>query len=705
MILESKVSEIVTSTNFQELEFGIKQSDMGLILEILRSKMYKNPIGAICREISSNSRDANREAKNNIPIEISITSSKFFVDCPIISFRDFGPGISKERMADVFVNYGASTKRDSNDQTGGFGLGAKTPFSYTDNFSIETIVNGIKYTYIAAIEDGKKGKLYLFSSEETTEHSGTTIIIPIKDEDRASFEKEVIKATIFWDTKPVYKNFKHISEFTSSKAETETEKFLILNDESEFFGFTFGILLDNILYNLDTVQTDIIDRYHNTNKMIIFKFNTGDLTISANRESLQYDKKTIETIKERNIEFLNFCQKSQKESIESCKSWFEAFITYNKNSFFLIVLNRNSIKPVDHYKDKKLSFYFSYLMFVSRKQLSNGEHVDFSQGFNKEFFDSQFYLLDDCSKINNRKEKTIFKNVTQYVYIKARYEIIHEFKAASFSRKKELAKQLRETLKQIESLKELGIEYKLYSTVEKAKIERTSSDIQKESNLGISVKIFKVSCFGKIESPCRRYSRRPSKEYTGEHLNIKANEIESFDKNIYCYQEIDDIRSIPREYTKMYLLKCAVELKYLNDFSIIYVNKHKSKLLKNHFQSFEQKCNLLTVDIIRKIINTELEYNFLDKFSFLKAFEFKSKKYSELKSNLSNYKKQTIYLSESIKNEYKHLNSNILGEFKIELEKNFPLLTYYHGYSSNTKNFNDYFNLVEQDLINKKLLQ
>ena len=86
MKLGSKSSTIETSTVFQEMEFWIKSSDMGLVLEILRSKLYSNPIGAICREVASNSRDANREAENTVPIEIAINNSALSMSDMTISF-------------------------------------------------------------------------------------------------------------------------------------------------------------------------------------------------------------------------------------------------------------------------------------------------------------------------------------------------------------------------------------------------------------------------------------------------------------------------------------------------------------------------------------------------------------------------------------------------------------------------------------------
>src|ERR1039458_7996950 len=109
--------------------FGI-DTDSGVIFDILRNKMYANKIAAVAREIASNSRDANRENhKTDVPIEILIqdTSGLFNSSDMQIIFKDSGIGITPDRMDNIFLNYGASSKRTSNKQTGGFGLGAKTP--------------------------------------------------------------------------------------------------------------------------------------------------------------------------------------------------------------------------------------------------------------------------------------------------------------------------------------------------------------------------------------------------------------------------------------------------------------------------------------------------------------------------------------------------------------------------------------------------
>ena len=131
--------------------FSVDTNDT-MVIKLLRDKMYKNKIGAVAREISSKSRDANREAgRGNTPIIISVEgeTNLLSADSSSISFQDNGVGISPERMDNIFLKYGGSTKRESDKFTGGFGIGAKTPFAYTDNFFISTIVeeNGKRIEY------------------------------------------------------------------------------------------------------------------------------------------------------------------------------------------------------------------------------------------------------------------------------------------------------------------------------------------------------------------------------------------------------------------------------------------------------------------------------------------------------------------------------------------------------------------------------
>ena len=174
----------------EELDFQI-DADNHLIFSILRDKMYKDKIGSICREVLSNCRDANRESGSNDNIVVSIIQPNKFehVGHQSISFKDSGIGITPDRMADVYVKYTATTKSDTNSQTGGFGLGAKTPFAYNDTFTVVTVCDyqgkRMKYFYTALIDSSRKGKMILFEKEEVDEPTGTEVIVPIKKPERS----------------------------------------------------------------------------------------------------------------------------------------------------------------------------------------------------------------------------------------------------------------------------------------------------------------------------------------------------------------------------------------------------------------------------------------------------------------------------------------------------------------------------------------
>src|ERR1700691_4508657 len=98
---------IESSNDLQEKMFSI--GDPGMVFDILRNKLYSNPILAICREISCNARDAHREAgKAEEPITISLPS---LLD-PNYKIKDVGVGISPDRAENIFVNYTSSSKRN-----------------------------------------------------------------------------------------------------------------------------------------------------------------------------------------------------------------------------------------------------------------------------------------------------------------------------------------------------------------------------------------------------------------------------------------------------------------------------------------------------------------------------------------------------------------------------------------------------------------
>jgi len=318
--------EVERSGNFKSEKFGIGNSRV--IMEILRGKMYSNPIQTICQEIMSNARDAHREVgKNEVPIQVKLPSkleSTFWI-------RDYGPGISPDRMANVFILYGVSTKRSDNVQTGGFGLGAKSPFSYSDTFSIISITveegKRIKRQYIAHLDETGVGEMSCVQETETDEHRGTTISITPRPKDFAAFKYYTMRAAVFWGVKPEILgdagwewpavNTFHKGDrwfITDSGKRSHTPymgSFQHSRNNTQVTNFNYTVpcitdsapyaLIDGIPYKIKLQHI-----YQGSGRAGIFgripfklHFEVGEVPVTANREDIDYQSWVIDHIKER----------------------------------------------------------------------------------------------------------------------------------------------------------------------------------------------------------------------------------------------------------------------------------------------------------------------------------------------------------------------------------------------------------------------
>ncbi|AEL79643.1 rIIA-like protein [Escherichia phage vB_EcoP_G7C] len=160
-------------------------SDDPAFFHVLSTSLYNNPTLAVVRETICNSWDAHIEAgKTDTPIRITIDTDNF------ITFRDFGNGIPDELIGSIYGVYGASTKKSNSSVTGGFGLGCKSPFAYTDSFQVTSWNQGKMSVYNvakAAIEnDGKPGIVPIVTGIPT-EESGLEVKFQLGKHDVNTF--------------------------------------------------------------------------------------------------------------------------------------------------------------------------------------------------------------------------------------------------------------------------------------------------------------------------------------------------------------------------------------------------------------------------------------------------------------------------------------------------------------------------------------
>ncbi|WP_211259254.1 ATP-binding protein, partial [Dyella japonica] len=174
-------TELTTSATLgaqDAMAFGISEDPA--FFQILSANLYSNQKLAMVRETLCNSWDAHIEGnKTDIPIHVTIDKDGFLI------FRDYGSGIPKDKIQEVYGVYGASTKKANTASTGGFGLGCKSPMAYTDSFTVTSMCDGAKTVYHIAkssVEtNGKPGIIPIVSVP--TEESGLEVKIQLQSED------------------------------------------------------------------------------------------------------------------------------------------------------------------------------------------------------------------------------------------------------------------------------------------------------------------------------------------------------------------------------------------------------------------------------------------------------------------------------------------------------------------------------------------
>lgn len=349
------------SGDFNSQQANIDESSKGFIFEML-ANIYSNPIGSICREITSNCFDSHLEAK----VDKAVVISKVYEDeTTYIVFKDVGVGLSPQRMSKIYMNYGSSTKRDDDSLIGGFGLGSKTPLSYADYFYIETVSNrklvdlpvrnvpyvkfgklevildkGIKYDYLFS-----KGEefptLELLNEEETEECNGTEIKIEIKDyADQVKFETALKEQLSYFDN--VYFKGWNINNYYKIY-DNDLYKFR----STDLYSDEMHICLGKVAYPIDWKKID----EERLNIPVGIKFEIGELIVTPSRENLRYTdeikvlvKERVQKVKEALIQLYQ----EQNKVKTTFKDWYELkdtkpFIDFGDgNKLYL-----NGIKDID----------------------------------------------------------------------------------------------------------------------------------------------------------------------------------------------------------------------------------------------------------------------------------------------------------------------------------------------------------------------
>lgn len=136
------ITQAISATEVSENAVPMSiDADSSVFLMDMLGKLYRRPAQAVLREYLSNALDAHASKGGNLP-PIQVTLPRKGDKKPLLTIRDFGSGMSEEEFSNILSRYGKSTKRDSNELIGGFGLGAKSGFALSDEFFMSSYQGG-----------------------------------------------------------------------------------------------------------------------------------------------------------------------------------------------------------------------------------------------------------------------------------------------------------------------------------------------------------------------------------------------------------------------------------------------------------------------------------------------------------------------------------------------------------------------------------
>lgn len=318
MLVDNETREFESNTNGGTSAFTIAASSKAF--QILSNQIYTDKPRAILRELSTNALDAHIAAgKADVPFEVQLPTTW---DTTLI-VKDFGTGMSPEQIEHLYCTYFGSDKTHTNDLVGGLGLGSKSPFSYTDQFTAVSRHNGTKYTYAAFIGAANVPEISLISTEKTDEENGFEVHVPVKESDIWVFERTAKRVFEFFDVKPI---LNQSIDFTVYDEPVMTINFdgvecsLYPNQaRSLVMQGPIGYPIDAmaITSELDYGERSKVDQFYSKGWRI--KASVGTFEITASREALSYDKKTIARllevaegvlaeVREKTIDELKACQ-------------------------------------------------------------------------------------------------------------------------------------------------------------------------------------------------------------------------------------------------------------------------------------------------------------------------------------------------------------------------------------------------------------
>jgi hypothetical protein len=309
-----------------EIEMTLDDSPAGRAhLMSLMTDLYSDPHTAVVREISTNALDSHIEAGSTRPIEVFTPTAL----SPYFAVRDFGVGLSLQDLEKVFSRYGASTKRDTDSQTGTLGLGCKSPLTVSPQFTVTSTKGGVQYQIVVTRNDEGVGVLEVVDSRATDGENGVEVRIPMSTGDLGS---RVDDFFYYWRPGTVLVNGEQPNSIFTDENVVKIGENVFVREIRRYYGGVGDdvIVMGNVAYPLKDSRLTEISANGNYRKATVAFVEMGDVMFAPSREALAYTPRTMACLERVEKEIQANIEKSVKAEFNGISSYKDAFRIWQK---------------------------------------------------------------------------------------------------------------------------------------------------------------------------------------------------------------------------------------------------------------------------------------------------------------------------------------------------------------------------------------
>lgn len=296
MELVQNTVTVQSNMQFDEtFKVGIADDDaaVSMVIERLISA-YKNPYLAALREYTSNAYDEHVEAGVSRPVEVSLPSAL----SPVLKVQDFGRGLTREGLKG-FGTIGTSSKRGTNELTGGFGMGSKCALAAAPTFTVVSVRDGKRNTVVVARDENNVPHMNFLAETETTDETGTTVIIPISDAskfgDLTNFWTGWKPGTILVDDEQPKRSLHNPDQYRAMRngiAYYDLSNTPSSRDEVR-------VVINQVTYELNYKDLGLTYNQREILKYYVVRLDNGTVEIAPSRETLLYNARTKAAVEAR----------------------------------------------------------------------------------------------------------------------------------------------------------------------------------------------------------------------------------------------------------------------------------------------------------------------------------------------------------------------------------------------------------------------